>query len=96
MTSRSEPSRSQRDMADVLDPRDSAKWAIGLAQTPTLEAAMAMLQAQISSRRGMVSVGGLEAHEVDVVAREIQARVERVRLIVQELRRRGAEVDWEE
>lgn len=92
----SDPTRSERELTDVLDQRYDGKWAIKVAQALTLETAMQMLQAQIAGRRALVAAGDLDPAEVDSIAREIQRRVDRIRLIVQELRSRGVAVEWEE
>lgn len=83
-------------LAEVLGVRGNGRVAIQWAQKWMLHIAMEMLQAQILSRRAMIGTGELTDEAVDQTAREVQKRVERVREIVAELRRRGDFVEWEE
>lgn len=84
------PDELQVELQDALD------GAVGLASDDLLATAVGMLQAQVASRRAMIADLQLSPEELDRVAREIQKRVERIRLIGDELRRRGQEVNWEE
>lgn len=92
----SESDKLQGELTDVLRQPPSAAWAITSAQSYTLRTAMRMLQAQIAYRRALATqlVGWPDG--LDLVAGEIQRRVDRIRLIVAELRRRGEVVEWEE
>lgn len=90
-----DPRPADNDLSELLwlpsEPRVAIQWAA----TPTLRSAMAMLQAQILSRRALIGTGQLDQVSMDSTAREVQRRVERIELIVAELRRRGQAVDWE-
>lgn len=90
----SESKKLQSEAADVLNLTPNATWAIKMAQTYTLNIAATTLRAQIESRRQIVGQGGLTRDELDRVSREIQRRVERVGLIVRELRSRGEPCEW--
>lgn len=84
------------ELKEALDLKEDPRVILQWATTYTLQTAMYMLQAQIASRRAMIGTGELTAEAVDATSREIQRRVDRVRLIVQELRGRGVAVEWEE
>lgn len=86
---------SQEDLGDLMSLVEDPRVAIQWASTFTLNTAMRMLQAQILSRRALIASGHLEPVSLDSTAREVQRRVDRVELIVAELRRRGEDVDWE-
>lgn len=96
MAYRSESERLQADLESVLHRRYSPEVAIRVAQTSTLLIAMEMLQAQVLSRRAVAVQAIGDPASVDQVSQGIQGRVERIRLIVAELRRRGETVEWEE
>lgn len=87
---------STDDLAEVLAPTIRPETAVALAQTCTLQIALRMLQAQIASRRAIIAQDGMTVEEVDRVSREVQRRLDRIRLVAAELRRRGVEVEWEE
>lgn len=86
---------SQEDLSELLylteDPRVAIQWASAF----TLRTAMAMLQAQILSRRALIGTDQLNPVALDSTVREVQRRVDRIEAIVVELRRRGEKVDWE-
>lgn len=96
MTSPSSREPLASELKEALDLEKDPRVIIQWAATWTLEMAMEMLWVQILSRRAMIGTGQLTAEAVDATSREIQRRVDRVRLIVAELRGRGVEVEWDE
>lgn len=84
-----------QDLSELVwlpsEPRTALQWA----GSHTLRSAMGMLQAQILSRRAIIGTGQLDPVSLDLTTREVQRRVERIELIVAELRRRGEAVEWE-
>lgn len=96
MNSPSEAERLERDLSELVSMESITPVAIQWASPYILRTSMEMLRAQILSRRAMIGTGELTQEAVYRTAREIQRRVERIRLIVAELRRRGVEVEWEE
>lgn len=92
----SEPGRHRTREQLEEELYDALYGAVRLASDGILADAVRMLQAQIASRRAMIVDLKLVPAEADRVAVEIQKRVERIRLIGDELRRRGQAVEWEE
>lgn len=86
---------TDEDLSELLWLPTHPHVAIQWAAVFTLRTAMRMLQAQILSRRALIGTGQLEPVSLDATAREVQRRVERIELIVAELRRRGEVVEWE-
>lgn len=96
MTSPSSREPLASELKEALDLEKDPRVIIQWAATWTLEMAMEMLWVQILSRRAMIGTGQLTQEALDATSREIQRRVDRVRLIVAELRGRGVEVEWDE
>lgn len=96
MSSPSEADRMQRDLSSLLSLGYGTPTTIQWASVRILSDAMAMLQAQVLSRRALIGTGDLTQEAIDHTAREIQLRVERIHAIVAELRRRGVAVEWSE
>lgn len=92
----SEPGRRRTPDDLQVELQDALVGAVRLASSDLLLTAKLMLEAQIASRRAMIADLHLDREEVDRVAVQIQKRVERIRLIVAELRRREVAVEWEE
>lgn len=96
MTSPSSREPLATELSEALDLTENPRVILQWAQTFTLRMAFTMLRNQVANRRAMISTGELTPEAVDQTAREIQARVERIRLIVAELRGRGDQVEWDE
>lgn len=92
----SEPGRKRTPEDLQVELQDALEGSVRLASDDLLNTAVRMLQAQIASRRAMIADLQLTPEEVDRVGVDIQKRVERIRLIGAELRKRGQAAEWEE
>lgn len=96
MISPSEPGRRRAPDELQVELQDALVGSVRLASSDLLLTAKAMLEAQIASRRAMMTQPFERMADRDVVALQIQKRVDRIGEIVAELRKRNVAVEWEE